>query len=104
MAAKFTNVATTPVGTFTRKSSTAYAFAAVIEAAENPEQGLRVVGNRKGDPGLTHTANYGDRSYSSPAVRYHLVWSRTAAGAQKSGEGYVWAKARVVGVFPVEVR
>jgi hypothetical protein len=43
------NTINTPFGTFTRKSGTTYAFAAVVEAAQNPEEGLRVVGNRKGD-------------------------------------------------------
>ncbi len=104
------NVIETPVGTFTRKSNTTYGFAAVCEAAENPEQGLRVVGGRKGDPALAYseTIHYEDGSGSYVAtearVRYHIVWSRTAAGAQKNAESYVWAKTRVVGVFPVTVK
>lgn len=88
-----TNTVVTSVGTFVRKSTTVYAFAAVAEAAVNPEQGLRVVGNRKGDPGLG--------SQWDARVRYHLVWSRTEAGARKNAESYIWAKTRVVGVFPV---
>ncbi len=97
-----TNIIKTPVGEFTRKSATRYLFAAVIEAAEKPEEGLRVVGNRKGDKDLGKALPYGDKTYIEPRVRYHIVWSRSAAGAQKNGEGYVWAKARVVGVYPVE--
>jgi hypothetical protein len=98
-----TNTIKTPFGTFTRKSKTAYSFAAVAEAATSPELGLRVVGNRAGDPGLTREA-YPGAGYKSPAVRYHIVWSRTAAGARKNAEGYCWAPARCVGVFNVEVR
>ncbi len=99
-----TNSIQTPVGTFTRKSKTAYLFAAVIEAAENPEQGLRLVGNRKGDPELSVAGKFGTSTYVEPRSRYHIVWSRSAAGAQKNGEGYIWQKARVVGVFPVEAK
>lgn len=95
-----TNAINTPVGSFIRKSNTTYAFAAVVEAAENPEQGLRVVGNRKGD--FTVSCNYGERTYDEPRVRYHIVWSRTESGARKNGESYVWAKTRVIGVYPVE--
>ena len=99
-----TNIITTPFGTFTRKSNTAYAFAAVVEAAENPEQGLRVTGNRKGDPALSSTYESGGKTYpGEQRVRYHIVWSRTEAGARTNGESYVWAKARVVGVYPVVV-
>jgi hypothetical protein len=101
-----TNTITTPFGTFTRKSGTTYGFAAVVEAAENPEQGLRVVGNRKGDPALssTYTDDAGRVWPGEQRVRYHIVWSRTSAGAWKNAEGYVWAKTRCAGVFPVEVR
>jgi hypothetical protein len=95
------NVIETPVGTFTRKSNTTYGFAAVVEAAENPEQGLRVTGNRKGDPAPRRT-DPAYPGYEEQRVRYHIVWSRTAAGAQKNGESYVWAKTRVIGVYPVK--
>jgi hypothetical protein len=61
------------------------------------------VGNRKGDDGLMREA-YPGAGFKSPAVRYHIVWSRTEAGARKNAEGYVWAPARCVGVFPVVVR
>jgi hypothetical protein len=97
---RMTNTIRTPFGTFTRKSGTAYAFAAVAEAATNPELGLPVVGNRKGD-GLARVRYAG--SNPCPAVRYHIVWSRTEAGARKNAEGYVWFPARCVGVFPVEI-
>jgi len=105
--AKITNVIETPVGRFTRKSDTAYAFAAVVEAAENPEQGLRVVGNRKGD--IVHRGTYTRDNgsvvnYEEQRNRYVTVWSRTEAGARKNAEGYCWAKARIVGVFPVGVK
>ena len=88
------NTVVTPFGTFTRKSDTAYGFAAVVEAAVDPDHGLRVVGNRKGE--LVTKEGYS-------STRYHVVWSRTAAGAHKNGENYVWAKTRVLGVFPVTV-
>jgi len=97
--AKITNTVFTPVGVFTRKSSTAYAFAAVAEAFDQPELGLPVVGNRKGEPGLGRVRYEG--SNPCPAVRYHIVWSRTEAGARKNAENYVWFKARCIGVFPV---
>jgi hypothetical protein len=98
------NVIDTPVGIFTRKSATRYGFAAVIEAAVNPEQGLRVTGNRKGDPALSSTYEHNGKTYpGEQRIRYHIVWSRTSAGAWKNGENYVWAKTRVVGVFPVQV-
>lgn len=98
-----TNTIVTPVGTFTRKSQTAYAFAAVAEAAERPERGLRVVGNRKGDPALSGPETEGPwAGYAVNRVRYHIVWSRTEAGARKNAEGYVWQAARCVGVFAVE--
>lgn len=96
------NTIHTPVGTFTRKSATAYAFAAIAEAAKSPEKGLRVVGNRKGDPALSIAAN-DPNGYPTERVRYHIVWSRTAAGARSNAESYVWQAARCVGVFPVEV-
>jgi hypothetical protein len=97
------NVIDTPVGTFTRKSRTTYAYAAVVEAADQPERGLRVVGTRKGDPALSvpETLSNGV-SYTTPRVRYHIVWSGSEAGARKNGEGYIWQAARVVGVFPVK--
>lgn len=95
----FKNIIHTPYGTFTRTSRTAYGFAALAEAVEQPERGLRVVGNRKGDPALTDT----NARYSTARVRYHIVWSRTEAGARKNAEGYVWQPARCVGVFAVEV-
>jgi len=98
-----TNTIFTPVGVFTRRSNTRYSFAAVVEAFENPEQGLRVVGNRKGEPALSST--YVDRDGKTwpgeQRTRYHIVWSRTEAGARKNGENYIWAKTRVLGVFPV---
>jgi len=104
---KTINTIETPFGTFTRKSDTTYAFAAVAEAAVNPEQGLRVVGNRKGDFTVerSYTNSVGETStYDEPRVRYHIVWSRTAAGAQKNAESYVWQAARCAGVFPVIAR
>lgn len=97
-----TNVINTPVGTFTRKSSNVYAFAAVVEAAEKPEEGLRVVGGRKGDAGLGMPYEWDGKTYTEPRVRYHIVWSRTEYGARKNGENYVWAKTRVIGVYPVQ--
>lgn len=99
---QLTNTIETPFGTFTRKSGKAYAFAAVAEAAVNPELGLRVVGNCKGDPGMTREA-YPGAGYESNAVRYHVVWSMTESGARKNAEGYIWMAARCVGVFPVKV-
>jgi hypothetical protein len=97
-----TNVIETPVGRFTRKSATLYTHAAVIEAAENPEGGLRVTGNRKGDPALSETYEYkGQTLPGTQRVRYHIVWSRSAYGARKNGENYIWQAARVVGVFDV---
>lgn len=100
-----TNTIVTPFGTFTRKSNTTYAFAAVVEAAENPEKGLRVVGGRKGDPSLGETSQGWDgKMYTEPRVRYHIVWSRTEAGARKNGESYVWAKTRVIGVYAVDAK
>jgi hypothetical protein len=104
--AKITNSIDTPFGTFTRKSDTAYAFAAVAEAAVNPEQGLRVTGNRKGDAALSDP-DYLHQGRSYPGeqrVRYHIVWSRTEAGARKNAESYVWQAARCAGVFPVATR
>jgi len=95
------NTIRTPFGTFTRKSSTTYAFAAVAEAAKSPEKGLRVVGNRKGDPALSIPEN-DPHGYPTDRVRYHIVWSRTEAGARSNAESYVWEAARCVGVFPVE--
>ena len=104
--AKITNSITTPFGTFTRKSDMAYAYAALAEAATEPEKGLRVVGNRKGDAGLSGPPQeWGGRMYpGEQRVRYHIVWSRTGAGARKNAEGYVWQPARCVGVFAVDVR
>jgi hypothetical protein len=101
--AKLTNVINTPFGNFTRKSGTAYGFAAVAEAAVNPEAGLRVTGNRIGDPALSETYEYQGKTHpGTQRVRYHIVWSRTEAGARKNAEGYVWQAARCVGVYPVD--
>lgn len=95
-----TNRIETPFGTFSRKSKTAYSFAAVIEAAVDPGNGLRVVGSRKGDPALSD----GERYRATQRVRYLAVWSRSEANARKNGETYAWDLTRVLGVFPVEAK
>jgi hypothetical protein len=103
---KTINSIETPFGTFTRKSDTAYAFAAVAEAAVNPEAGLRLTGNKIGDVALSEpNYDYQGRSYrGQQRARYHIVWSRTEAGARKNAESYIWEAARCVGVFPVTAR
>lgn len=99
--AKRTLQVETPFGTFTRKTNTAYRFAAVAEQRDNPELGVRQVGNSpKHDASLP--PRFGQNGTTYECQRYHVVWSSTEAGARKNAENYPYDYTRCVGVYPVQ--
>jgi hypothetical protein len=76
---------TTPQGTFTRATHTAYTWVGIGERIDDPERGVRLVGARMGK-----RARYLDR------------WSTSPEGARRNVENYGYDRLTCVGVYPVD--
>jgi hypothetical protein len=100
--AKQTIKVETPFGTFTRTTASAYKFAAVTEQRDDPEKGVIVAGTRKGDASLPARFSVVNPDYRIPCTRYHVVWSKTWAGAVNNAEGYPYDHVKLLGVYPVQ--
>jgi hypothetical protein len=100
MAKKMTLTVETPFGTFSRTTATAYRFLGIAEQRDNPEQGVRQVGNSpKHDSSLA--PRYGANESQLECQRYHAFWSATEGGARKNAENYPFDYTRCVGVYEV---